>query len=142
MKFNRQLITTLVASGLFASVCVAGDKAKVIRASEAAQHIGEFVTVNAVVADTAYLPKSNGQPTFLNLDQPFPDSPLAVAIWGENRSKWSNPPDQWFKDKTVAVTGKVTLWHGKPQLVVNDPSQIEVVTRTSSSAASTVAASR
>jgi micrococcal nuclease len=142
MKLGQLIVATLVASGLFTSLSFAGDKAKVINASEASQHVGEYVTVNAVVADTAYLAKSQGQPTFLNLDQPFPNNPLAVAIWGENRSKWNNAPDQWFKNKTVAVTGKVTLWHGKPQVVVTDPSQIQVVAQTAASSSPTVAASK
>jgi len=44
-----------------------------ISPAEAAKHIGEKATVCGVVASARYASRSKGQPTFLNLDKPYPN---------------------------------------------------------------------
>src|ERR1017187_2168224 len=45
---------------------------------QAKSHIGENATVCGVVASTHFAASSRGEPTFLNLDKPYPKK-LAVA---------------------------------------------------------------
>jgi DNA/RNA endonuclease YhcR with UshA esterase domain len=100
--------------------------AGVITAKEAAQHIGEVQTVRGVVVSARYAARSKGQPTFLNLDQPYPDTIFTVVIWGSDRAKFATPPEKAFDGKTVRVTGKITEYRGTPEIVVHDPSQIVI----------------
>jgi hypothetical protein len=42
-------------------------------ATEAKDYVGEVATVRGEVASTHYAPSTKGQPTFLNLDNPYPN---------------------------------------------------------------------
>jgi hypothetical protein len=45
---------------------------KSLTATEARAHIGETASVCGVVASTHYSNRTKGEPTFLNLDEPYP----------------------------------------------------------------------
>ncbi len=100
--------------------------AGVITAKQAAQHVGEVQTVRGVVVSARYAEMSKGQPTFLNLDQPYPDAIFTVVIWGSDRRKFTVPPEKYFDGKIVRVTGKITEYRGTPEIVVREPTQIVV----------------
>ena len=40
------------------------------------------------VASAHYAERSKGQPTFINLDKPYPNAPFTVLIWGSDRGKF------------------------------------------------------
>jgi hypothetical protein len=52
--------------------------ANVLTATQAAEHIGEQATVCGLVASTNYAVKSKGQPTYLNLDRPYPKQVFTI----------------------------------------------------------------
>src|SRR6266849_1029878 len=64
---------------------------KKLSASEAKEHFGETATVCGEVVSTRYADSTKGQPTFLNLDKPYPNQIFTVDIWGINRSKFGSP---------------------------------------------------
>jgi len=94
---------------------------------EAKNHIGERITVCGIVTGTRWASTSNGQPTFLNVgkDYPSPDR-FAIVIWINNRSKFPQPPEDYYLGKTICVSGLVESYQGAAQIEVQDPSQIEV----------------
>lgn len=96
---------------------------KKLTASEAKEHYGETATVCGGVVSTRYAESSKGQPTFLNLDKPYPNQIFTVVIWGNNRSKFGKPEDD-YKDKKICVTGKITAYAGLPEVIAEDPKQI------------------
>ena len=98
----------------------------VITAAQAAQHVGEVRTVRGVVVSATYASRAKGQPTFLNLDKPYPNEIFTVVIWGSERGKFAAPPESAFKGKTVRVTGKITAYRGTPEIVVHDLAEIVV----------------
>src|SRR5262249_29764861 len=79
------------------------------------------------VASARYAVHSRGSPTFLNLGKPYPNQEFTVVIWGNDRSKFSQPPEKYFLGKTISVSGKTQLYRGKPEIIVHEPSQITVV---------------
>jgi DNA/RNA endonuclease YhcR with UshA esterase domain len=93
--------------------------------AEAKDHIGETTTVCGSVASTRYAASTKGQPTFLNLDEPYPHQIFTVLIWGSNRGKFGTPETE-FKGKRVCVTGKITEYRGAPEIVADDPKQIRI----------------
>jgi hypothetical protein len=98
---------------------------KNLTAGEAKSHVGETATVCGEVASAHYAANSRGNPTFINLDKPYPNEIFTVLIWGRDRSKFANPgPD--YGDKRICVTGKVTDYKGVPEIVAHDPSQIKI----------------
>lgn len=53
---------------------------KRITAAEAKDHIGDRATVCGKVASTHYAKSSKGEPTFLNLDKPYPKEIFTILI--------------------------------------------------------------
>jgi hypothetical protein len=89
---------------------------------ETARHVGETATVCGVVASATYASSLNAQPTFLNLDKPYPDQIFTAVIFGRDRSKFGTP--ETLRGKEVCVTGEIRLYGGKPEIVLTDPKQL------------------
>ena len=92
--------------------------------ADAGKYIGQTKTVCGKVASTTYAVRTKGHPTFINLDRPYPNQIFTVVIWGSDRNKFKNPPEIFFKEKRVCVTGKIDTYRGKPEIIVRDPSQV------------------
>jgi len=96
---------------------------------KAKDHIGERTTVYGTVVDTRWASGSKGKPTFLNIGKPYPDpNRFTVVIWIENRGKFPQAPEVYYKGKTIYVTGLIEEYpkgSGSAQIQVTDPSQIK-----------------
>lgn len=122
MKTRVRRISVLLF-GLTFAVCLFGQKK--LTPSQAKEHFGETASVCGEVMSTRYAASSKGQPTFLNLDQPYPNQIFTAVIWGDNRGKFGKPEDD-YKGKQICVSGKITAYAGQPEIVVADPKQIVV----------------
>lgn len=100
-------------------------QAKKITAAEAKSHIGERATVCGNVVSTRYADRSKGQPTFLNLDEPYPRQIFTIVIWGSDRSKFGEP-EKKYRDSSVCATGKITSYRGTPEIAISGPAEIEI----------------
>jgi hypothetical protein len=100
-------------------------QAKKITAAEAKNHVGEKSTVCGRVVGTHFASGSKGQPTFLNLDEPFPKEIFRILIWGSDRPKFGRP-EETYRDKEVCVTGIITSYRGVAEIVASEPGQIQV----------------
>lgn len=89
-------------------------------------HLGAIATVCGRVASTHHATRSNGRPTFLNLERPYPDSALTVLIWGNDREAFDEPEVR-FRGERVCVTGKIETYRGRAEIVARDPTQIVIV---------------
>jgi hypothetical protein len=96
-----------------------------ISAAEAKNHVGERATVCGEVASTHYAARRRGNPTFINLDQPYPNQIFTALIWGSDRPKFGDP-EEMYRNKRICVTGKITDYKGLPEIVAYEPSQIKV----------------
>jgi len=114
--------TILVVSILWATLVSAQNS---ITAAEAKNHIGEKATVCGQVASTHYAATSRGNPTFINLDKPYPDQIFTVLIWGSDRPKFGDP-EGMYRRKHICVTGKISDYKGVPEIIAYEPSQIKV----------------
>ena len=116
----------------FVLVCVpalaAADKdAKPLTPAEAAKKVNEKCTVEMEVQSTG------GQTNvYLNSKKNYRDADnFTVMIAREALDKFKaakiDNPGDYYKGKTVRVTGTVTLFQEKPQIKVDAPEQIKVV---------------
>jgi hypothetical protein len=121
MRTTRLLLTILTGIVLLSPL----QAQKKLTAAEAKEHFGETATVCGPVVSTRYAESSKGQPTFLNLDKPYPNQIFTVVIWGNNRSKFKTPEED-YKDKRICVTGKITAYDGLPEIIADDPKQIHI----------------
>lgn len=103
--------------------------APVVAADDASGHVGERARVCGTVAATSFVPGVGGQPTFLNLERPYPDQEFDVVIWGRHRSNFQRPPEIRYRDARLCVSGRVSEHEGVPRIEVRTPEQIRVRSR-------------
>ncbi len=103
-----------------------GQEKKTITPEEASNCLRQSMTVCGKVVDTDYLARAKGQPTFLNLNRPYPNHIFAIVIFGSERDRFEKPPENFYDGKDVCVSGLIVEHKGKPQMVVKNPSQITI----------------
>src|SRR5215813_4448493 len=91
----------------------------VYTAVEAAKHVGEVATIKDRVDGVHQSGKGN---IFLNMGGKYPNQAFTAFIPSSSAAQFSNP--QQYEGRTVAVSGKIALYKGKPEIVVNSPSQV------------------
>ena len=123
MATLKAYASTAVLIGALLSTSVSAQNK--LTPAQAKDHFGQTATVCGEVVTGSYADSSKGHPTFLNLDKPYPNQIFTVVIWGENRTKFGKPEED-YKGKRVCVTGKITAYAGKPEIVVSDPKQMTV----------------
>jgi DNA/RNA endonuclease YhcR with UshA esterase domain len=90
---------------------------------DAAGHIGETATVCGVVAFAEYEVNEQNQPTLLDLGQPHPNAIFTAVIYGDNRQKFGTPENS-LRGKRICVTGQISDYQGKPEIVLTEPGQL------------------
>jgi DNA/RNA endonuclease YhcR with UshA esterase domain len=95
--------------------------AATIGAAEASKWIGKQVMVTGVVVQVSARPTI----TFLNFDKRYPDSPFAAIIRSKNTNEFENLPA--LKGKAVSVKGKIQDYNGKPEMELNNKSQLKLL---------------
>lgn len=91
----------------------------VISPVEANDYVGKTVTVKGFVADVYQSEKV----AYLNFVEKYPRNPFTAVIFA---SQFEDFPDiVKFKGRDVEVTGRVSFFKGKPQIIINKPSQIK-----------------
>jgi DNA/RNA endonuclease YhcR with UshA esterase domain len=106
---------------LFAFVCAASVLAQPSNytAAEAAKHVGETATITDKVDGVHQSGKGH---IFLNMGGKYPNQAFTAYIPAANAAQFPQP--EQYEGRTVAVSGKITLYKGKPEIIVNSPSQI------------------
>jgi DNA/RNA endonuclease YhcR with UshA esterase domain len=92
-----------------------------IAAIDAKEHIGANVIVAAKVAEVNKIPSLMR----LNLDQPYPNQPLTAIIFSEKTNLF--PELENLKGKMIEITGKITQYRSRPQIVLASTNQLRVV---------------
>jgi hypothetical protein len=113
--FRAVLLTVLISGwGVIPAVT---QTATVIPANEAAQHVGQHVTVEGTVAKV--FTSRNGN-TFLNLGAAYPNE--LFTGWIPRDSALSADPALWsLRGRRVKLTGIVELYRGKPEIKFCQP---------------------
>ena len=95
---------------------------------EANEHIGEYATVSGPVVGTKYASDSGGQPTFLDIGENYPSqSRVTVIIWGDNRSAFSDAPEDMYYLHEIKVSGYIDTYNGIVQIEAYSEDDIEIV---------------
>jgi hypothetical protein len=122
MERAMTLTNLLVASALLGLLALSADAAD-LHPEDAKRHIGETATVCGVVASAMFEANVQDQPTLLDLGEPSPHAIFTAAIYGDNRSKFGTPEPS-LRGKRICVTGPISDYQGKPEIVLTDPSQL------------------
>jgi len=93
----------------------------IVSIKEVVNHVGKEVTL----CDSVYSARSLESLSLLNLGAAFPKEVITVVVFKADKAKFAKDPVALFENKRICVTGKVTLYKEKLQIVVNDPKQIK-----------------
>jgi hypothetical protein len=99
------------------------DSATILPA-EAINHVGQMAIVCGRVASAKFAANTNGKPTFLNLDKPFPNHIFTAVIWGKDRPAFSYAPES-LADRRICVSGTIEAYNGRAEIKVSGPGQIQ-----------------
>ena len=92
--------------------------------TKAANYEGKLVSTIGKVYSTKIL-ESNGM-TLLNIGGENPNSLLTVVIYSDKLKNYSFIPADYYKGKTITVTGKIKIYKGKPEIISNSQNDITV----------------
>lgn len=93
---------------------------------EAGTHMGETAKVCGHVQGASYFQDRDRSPTVMRVGGTYPYERINVLIYGEDRGKFSTPPEEAFRDKDVCVTGMIDFYEGAAMIVADAPDKIEV----------------
>ncbi len=99
-----------------------------ITAAAATNYLNQEVVVTGRVAQVTIRPTI----VFLNLNQRYPDSPLTCVIKGSDTNNFSDLKN--YQDKEVEVSGRITDFQGKPEIILTTTNQIKILADTQSGA--------
>jgi DNA/RNA endonuclease YhcR with UshA esterase domain len=92
-----------------------------IAPAAAKDHVGEQVTVEGVVAEVHHA--ASGRATFIDIGGRYPNNPFAVVIFESDAGKFPNVDA--LNGKTIDITGRIRLYRGAPEIILDDPGQIK-----------------
>lgn len=123
LNFIRELAVVALLTGTLAFK-VSGqtnDGPLEILAPAAANYMNQQVVVRDVVVQVALRPTV----ALLNLNQPYPDSPLTCVIRGNNTNKF--PSLENYLGQRVEISGRITAYQGRPQIILKTTDQIKIL---------------
>jgi hypothetical protein len=92
----------------------------VIPTDAAAKHVGETAIVEGMVANVKHAPRFHA--IFVDFDQPYPNQSFTAYIDEKDAAKF--PDVDKLMSHKARVTGKIVLYRGKPEIVVEEASQL------------------
>ncbi len=97
---------------------------EVIGVCLAGKYLGRELIVEGKVVDTHRDLKSNT--VFLNFEKPYPNQCFTGVIFSSHLYKFVQNPEDYYLNKTVRIMGEIKEYQGKPEIILEDPSQIEI----------------
>lgn len=111
MKSFRTVLTSfLLSAALIPAI------AQTISPEDAKNHVGERETVCGLVAGKHASPQSQGAPTFVDMEQPYPNQTMTVLVWGRDLTTVGTLPSTG----QLCVTGPIVLYRGTPEIILRD----------------------
>ncbi|MCO5248183.1 MAG: DNA/RNA non-specific endonuclease [Chitinophagales bacterium] len=93
---------------------------------QAIYFLGKECNVCGKVIATRFNKSTKTQITYINFDEPYPNTPFTAVIFGKDRINFTYEPEVYLKDKMICVYGMVQTYKGKPQIIVNDEKQFSI----------------
>lgn len=88
--------------------------------------IGSECNVCGKVVATRYNKNTATGITYINFDEPYPNTPFTAVIFGKDRINFTYEPEVYLNGKMICVRGKVQMHNGKPQIVATNEKQFSL----------------
>jgi len=118
MAGKMKILILVVGLTLAATPALA--QTQTIAPGEAKTHVGQTVTVEGAVGNV-YIARSGM--TFIDMGGRYPDNAFAAVIFTDDAGKF--PDIKSLDGKTVDITGAVSLYRGKPEIVLKTADQVK-----------------
>jgi hypothetical protein len=122
--FRESSAAALLALGLSVSVSAQTNALPEIPATEATNYLNQEVIVTDKVVQVAIRPTLS----LLHLNQTYPNSPLTGVVRGDYTNNFPN--FESYLDKRVEITGRITVYRGRWEIVLTSTNQIKIVNTT------------
>jgi len=99
--------------------------------ADAMSQVGHAAKVCGVVASAVFDANSRAHPTFVTLispDQPRANPALTAVIYSTDRAKFGGTPEAVLQGQRICVTGFVSFFRQRPEMILSDPTQVSYVT--------------
>jgi hypothetical protein len=93
----------------------------VISPLDASEYMGKYVTVKGFIADVYQSDKV----AYLNFVKKYPDNPFTGVVFARMFDSFGDL--QVYAGKDVEISGRISTFRGKPQMILDKPSQIKLV---------------
>jgi hypothetical protein len=108
---------------LLSLVATRADELRVIKSSDAVQYLGKNVEVRGFVVSVSIGPLGTA---FINFGRDYPNQTFAGFIAAGSKMA-TDKRIAGLQGKLVAITGKIELYQGKPEIRVISTDQIKVL---------------
>ena len=98
-----------------------------IGTADASRYYDEMMTVTGTVVQVSIRPTV----AILDFDKPYPDTPFTAVIFEANIGQFGDL--QKLRGRSVEVSGTVTEYRGKPEIILETTNQLKLVGSTESS---------
>ena len=88
---------------------------------QAAANLDKYVKVEGFVADVF----RNKKVAYLNFIERYPKTPFTAVIFADKFYEFGDLSR--YRNKTVLVTGTISEFRKKPQMILNSPDQIQII---------------
>ena len=117
MRVVIALLFTVITTQLYAQ--------KEIKPDEVKDHIGDSVMVQGKISGVRFL-ETNSR-TLINVGAPYPNQVFTIVVLPDVRNQLHVIPTSNDAGNIVWVTGRVELYKGKPQIVVKNIHQLDII---------------
>ncbi|WP_288929241.1 OB-fold nucleic acid binding domain-containing protein [uncultured Maritimibacter sp.] len=117
MNVMRKLAAALGLALLMAN----GAVAETVAPRDAVENVGFTVTVEGVVSQVSISRKGT---VYINFGGWYPNHVFQGVIFNDDARNFSNVRD--LEGQTVTIRGRIKMYNGKPEIIVDSPSQIQV----------------
>ena len=111
------------------SLWAASAGAVTVTPADVMRQVGHTARVCGLVASANYEPDTRARPTFLTMvspDQPSANRALTAVIFGDDRAKFGTP-EVALQGQRICVTGFVSFFRNRPEMILTRPSQVSFV---------------
>lgn len=96
-----------------------------LKAEQAKNFVEKEVIIKASVAGSRLFEKEGKKTFLINLDERYPQTPLTVVLYTEAYNALGLKEE--IEGKKIIVKGIVTLYNDRPQIVVSDIKNLEIL---------------
>jgi hypothetical protein len=101
-----------------------GYRIQTVSAYDAYHFIGEVARIYGKVSEVWYERQTDEYTLYIG--GPYPYQDFSVILTGKHARGFSFRPERYFRNRNITVTGLVSLWDERPEMLIRKRSQIEV----------------